>query len=89
MFLVLFDLLASSQALTAYGGVPFGKMVLRCLRFLVVHSTTPNRILDLDIDNFFRQALALQASLKEIVERVEIVRSEHEKLEGGNKFLQS
>ncbi|KAF2662463.1 hypothetical protein K491DRAFT_709827 [Lophiostoma macrostomum CBS 122681] len=35
------------------------------------------------------QATALQASLKEIVERVEIVRTEHEKLEGGNKFLQS
>ncbi|OCK84826.1 hypothetical protein K432DRAFT_288061 [Lepidopterella palustris CBS 459.81] len=35
------------------------------------------------------QAKALQASLLEIVDRVEIVRSEHEKLEGGNKFLQS
>jgi hypothetical protein len=37
----------------------------------------------------FRQAKALQASLLEIVDRVEIVRSQHEKLEGGNKFLQS
>ncbi|KAL1612812.1 hypothetical protein SLS60_001041 [Paraconiothyrium brasiliense] len=35
------------------------------------------------------QAKALQASLMEIVDRVEIVKSEHEKLEGGNKFLQS
>lgn len=38
---------------------------------------------------FVRQAKALQASLMEIVDRVEIVKSEHEKLEGGNKFLQS
>lgn len=38
---------------------------------------------------FARQAKALQASLLEIVDRVEIVKSEHEKLEGGNKFLQS
>jgi hypothetical protein len=36
-----------------------------------------------------RQAKALQASLMEIVDRVEVVKSEHEKLEGGNKFLQS
>lgn len=35
------------------------------------------------------QAKALQASLLEIVDRVEIVKSEHEKLEGGNRFLQS
>jgi hypothetical protein len=35
------------------------------------------------------QAKALQASLLEIVDRVEIVRTEHEKLEGGNRFLQS
>ncbi|KAK5243545.1 hypothetical protein LTR16_007907, partial [Cryomyces antarcticus] len=35
------------------------------------------------------QARALQASLLAIVDRVESVRSEHEKLEGGNKFLQS
>jgi hypothetical protein len=35
------------------------------------------------------QAKALQASLLEIVDRVEVVKSEHEKLEGGNKFLQS
>lgn len=35
------------------------------------------------------QARTLQASLQAIVERVESVKSEHEKLEGGNKFLQS
>ncbi|KAH8723230.1 hypothetical protein GQ44DRAFT_620967 [Phaeosphaeriaceae sp. PMI808] len=35
------------------------------------------------------QAKALQASLMEIVDRVEVVRNEHEKLEGGNRFLQS
>jgi hypothetical protein len=38
---------------------------------------------------FARQAKALQASLMEIVDRVEVVKNEHEKLEGGNKFLQS
>jgi hypothetical protein len=36
-----------------------------------------------------RQAKALQASLMEIVDRVEVVKNEHEKLEGGNRFLQS
>jgi len=35
------------------------------------------------------QAKFLQASLQAIVDRVEAVKSEHEKLEGGNKFLQS
>ncbi|KAJ9648230.1 hypothetical protein H2201_001517 [Coniosporium apollinis] len=35
------------------------------------------------------QAKQLQASLLEIVDRVESVKSEHEKLEGGNRFLQS
>ncbi|KAF1943548.1 hypothetical protein EJ02DRAFT_130179 [Clathrospora elynae] len=35
------------------------------------------------------QAKILQASLMEIVDRVEVVKNEHEKLEGGNKFLQS
>jgi hypothetical protein len=35
------------------------------------------------------QAKQLQESLLEIVERVESVKSEHEKLEGGNRFLQS
>ncbi|KAH7394469.1 hypothetical protein BKA66DRAFT_411186 [Pyrenochaeta sp. MPI-SDFR-AT-0127] len=35
------------------------------------------------------QAKALQASLMDIVDRVEVVKNEHEKLEGGNKFLQS
>ena len=37
----------------------------------------------------FRQSKALQASLMEIVDRVEVVKNEHEKLEGGNRFLQS
>jgi len=37
----------------------------------------------------FRQAKQLQASLMAIVDRVETVKVEHEKLEGGNKFLQS
>lgn len=35
------------------------------------------------------QAKILQTSLQAIVDRVETVKSEHEKLEGGNKFLQS
>lgn len=35
------------------------------------------------------QARTLQMSLQAIVDRVEEVKSEHEKLEGGNKFLQS
>ena len=35
------------------------------------------------------QAKTLQTSLQAIVERVETVKNEHEKLEGGNKFLQS
>lgn len=35
------------------------------------------------------QAKHLQASLLEVVERVETVKNEHEKLEGGNRFLQS
>ncbi|KAF2668203.1 hypothetical protein BT63DRAFT_433141 [Microthyrium microscopicum] len=35
------------------------------------------------------QAKELQESLLQIVERVESVKSEHEKLEGGNRFLQS
>jgi hypothetical protein len=37
----------------------------------------------------YRQAKELQDSLLEIVDRVESVREEHEKLEGGNRFLQS
>jgi len=40
-------------------------------------------------DELIKQAKELQASLQAIVERVEEVKSEHEKLEGGNKFLQS
>lgn len=35
------------------------------------------------------QAKQLQQSLLEVVERVETVKNEHEKLEGGNRFLQS
>ena len=35
------------------------------------------------------QAKELQTSLQAIIDRVETVKSEHEKLEGGNKFLQS
>lgn len=41
------------------------------------------------IDTSHRQAKQLQASLMAIVDRVETVKVEHEKLEGGNKFLQS
>lgn len=36
-----------------------------------------------------RTANVLQTNLLEIIERVDSVKSEHEKLEGGNKFLQS
>lgn len=36
-----------------------------------------------------QQALELQTGLQAICDRVESVRCEHEKLEGGNKFLQS
>jgi len=36
-----------------------------------------------------QQAKELQDSLLEIVDKVESVKSEHEKLEGGNRFLQS
>lgn len=39
--------------------------------------------------DMIRQAKELQTSLQAIVDRVEDVKSEHEKLEGGNKFLQS
>lgn len=39
--------------------------------------------------DLLEQARLLQTSLQAIVERVETVREEHEKLEGGNKFLQS
>lgn len=44
---------------------------------------------NIKLTNIARQAKALQASLMEIVDRVEIVKNEHEKLEGGNRFLQS
>lgn len=53
-------------------------------------SVFPLHILDpTDTTRKIRQALALQASLLELVERVEAVRAEHERLEGGNRFLQS
>jgi len=39
--------------------------------------------------HLIEQAKMLQASLLAIVDRVELVKEEHEKLEGGNKFLQS
>lgn len=39
--------------------------------------------------DLMEQAKTLQSSLQAIVDRVETVKSEHEKLEGGNKFLQS
>lgn len=39
--------------------------------------------------DLIEQANILQTSLQAIVDRVETVKSEHEKLEGGNKFLQS
>nr|POE66105.1 hypothetical protein CFP56_54366 [Quercus suber] len=39
--------------------------------------------------DLIEQAKTLQLSLQAIVDRVEEVKSEHEKLEGGNKFLQS
>lgn len=39
--------------------------------------------------HLIEQARMLQASLMAIVDRVELVKEEHEKLEGGNKFLQS
>lgn len=39
--------------------------------------------------DLIEQARVLQTSLQAIVDRVEEVKSEHEKLEGGNKFLQS
>lgn len=39
--------------------------------------------------DLIEQAKTLQTSLQAIVDRVETVKSEHQKLEGGNKFLQS
>ena len=39
--------------------------------------------------HLMEQARMLQASLLAIVDRVELVKEEHEKLEDGNKFLQS
>lgn len=39
--------------------------------------------------NMIEQSKQLQASLLSLVDRVESVKAEHEKLEGGNRFLQS
>lgn len=39
--------------------------------------------------DLIEQAKTLQTSLQAIVDRVETVKNEHQKLEGGNKFLQS
>ena len=39
--------------------------------------------------DLIEQAKTLQTSLQAIVDRVETVKTEHQKLEGGNKFLQS
>ena len=39
--------------------------------------------------DLIEQAKVLQTSLQAIADRVETVKNEHEKLEGGNKFLQS
>ena len=39
--------------------------------------------------DLIEQAKTLQTSLQAIVDRVETVKVEHQKLEGGNKFLQS
>jgi hypothetical protein len=48
-----------------------------------------NQSRDNSLTNTTRQAKQLQASLMQIVDRVEVVKNEHEKLEGGNRFLQS
>jgi hypothetical protein len=53
-------------------------------------SLQPHRLsLNLLLTSTTRQAKQLQASLMQIVDRVEVVKNEHEKLEGGNRFLQS
>jgi hypothetical protein len=49
----------------------------------------PPNLANIVLTKICRQAKALQASLMEIVDRVEVVKNEHEKLEGGNRFLQS
>ena len=50
---------------------------------------TINKLGDDARHHLIEQAKMLQASLMAIVDRVEVVKEEHEKLEGGNKFLQS
>jgi hypothetical protein len=59
------------------------------LGHLALSSLTPVQSPFFPTLTFARQAKVLQASLMEIVDRVEVVKNEHEKLEGGNKFLQS
>lgn len=53
------------------------------------NSTEVQKLSDDARRDLMEQARLLQTSLQAIVERVETVREEHEKLEGGNKFLQS
>lgn len=53
------------------------------------NSTEVQKLSDDARRDLIEQAKLLQTSLQAIVERVETVREEHEKLEGGNKFLQS
>jgi hypothetical protein len=60
---------------------------MQCAASLRFRMLRPHLRIELTV--FARQAKALQASLMDIVDRVEVVKNEHEKLEGGNKFLQS
>ena len=53
------------------------------------NSNEVNRLGEEARKDLIEQAKMLQMSLQAIVDRVETVKSEHEKLEGGNKFLQS
>jgi hypothetical protein len=53
------------------------------------NSTEVDRLGEAARRDLIEQAKVLQTSLQAIVDRVETVKSEHEKLEGGNKFLQS
>lgn len=62
---------------------------LACLNVICTRGAPAYPLRSARLTAFARQAKALQASLLEIVDRVEVVKSEHEKLEGGNKFLQS
>lgn len=68
---------------------PLGVAVAHCATSLVCVRVFDFRPSPYQTNRFARQAKALQASLMQIVDRVEVVKNEHEKLEGGNKFLQS